>query len=226
MLSTLVNELANLLFPTHCVGCETPATYCCDTCLQKLPDAPASPDRTILALFDYRDRRVKRLIWLLKYRGGRAVAKILADALYDRVLDEVVEIEMFQPTGDPWLLIPIPLSPQKRRHRGFNQTEEIAKHLLRRNSRNFERGQSKGLASFDLLKRVRDERSQMSIKERAERWANIEDAFQVTDSQAVAGRHILLIDDVTTTGATLSEARRVLHAAGARQVFAVAVAHG
>ncbi len=219
MLSTLVNELTNLLFPIHCVGCELPATYCCEACLRKLPAAPASPDRAILALFDYRDRRVKRLIWLLKYRGGRAVAKILADALYDRVLDEVVEIEMFHPTGDPWLLVPIPLSPQKRRQRGFNQTEEIAKHLLRRNSRNFERG-------FDLLKRVHDERSQMSIKERAERWANIEDAFQVVAKKAVAGRHLLLLDDVTTTGATLSEARRALHAAGARQVLAVAIAHG
>lgn len=219
MLSTPVNWLINVLFPIHCVGCDAPQTYCCQNCLAKLPSATAPADRSIIALFDYHDARVKRLIWLLKYRGGREIAKILAAALYDKILDEIVEIEMFHPTGELWPIIPIPLSPKKRRARGFNQTEEIAKYLLRHNSRNFKSG-------FDLLKRTDDKPSQMSIKNREERWRNIEDAFQVNDGAAISGRNILLLDDVTTTGATLSEARRVLHSAGARNVLAVAIAHG
>lgn len=174
----------------------------------------------MIALFDYHDPRVKKLIWFLKYRGGRGIAKLLAAALYERVLDEIVEIEMFRPAlEEPWLLVPIPLTRAKRHRRGYNQTEEIAKFLLRHNSRNFEPG-------FEILARTGERPSQMSIKDRTARWENIANAFVVPAGTLVRGRNILLIDDVTTTGATLSEARRALHTAGARMVLPAAIAHG
>lgn len=220
MLSTLLNGIIGLFFPAACVGCETPGTYCCSTCFEKLAPAATPSDRSLIALFNYHDLRVKKLIWLLKYRGGRDIARILAAPLYERVLDEIVEIEMFHPALDePWLIVPIPLTRGKLHRRGFNQTEEIAKCLLRHNSRNFEPG-------FEVLKRVADRRSQMSIKDRTARWENVGGAFAVPAADQVRGRNVLLIDDVTTTGATLSEARRVLHQAGARTILTAAIAHG
>lgn len=220
MLSTLLQFLAELCFPTQCVGCGQSGTYCCRTCLNKLPPARSPTDRNLLALFDYHDSRVKKLIWRLKYRGAREIAKIFATVLYERVLDEIVEIEMFRPALDnAWLVIPIPLTKTKRRRRGFNQTEEIAKHFLRHNTRNFE-------PAFDVLVRPQAGPSQMSIKERAARWLNVANAFRVAEPERVKGRDVLLIDDVTTTGATISEARRILHEAGARSILPAAIAHG
>lgn len=209
--------MINLIFPAHCISCGISKTYCCDQCLARLPNAKPAPGRNITALFDYNDKRVHQLIWLLKYRGVREIAKIFANAIYDRVLDDLSEMEMFGAAGDNWVVVPIPLSARKQRRRGFNQTEEIAKALLRLNSRNFEAG-------FDLLARVKDTQSQMSLGKRRERWENVADAFRVGEPDQVRGRNLLLLDDVSTTGATLTEARRVLNAAGARNITALAVA--
>ncbi len=175
-----------------------------------------------LALFSYDYEPVKRAIWLLKYRGVRHLGQIFGPAVYERLLEPLAEVAALYP-GDPpgggWLAVPIPLSSARLRKRGFNQAEILARALVACDPITFT------LAPM-LLAKITHTPTQVSIKDRRTRLANLAGAFTVHDVSKVAGRNIILIDDVITTGATMSEARRVLKQAGARRILGVALAHG
>lgn len=113
------------------------------------------------------------------------------------------------------LVVPVPLHPSKRRQRGFNQTTLLAEAAIRA-LRQLHPGWSLALAS-GVLVRQRATGSQAGLTPR-QRRLNVRNAFRVADSAAVAGRHILVIDDILTTGATVRSASRALVAAGAASV--------
>ena len=110
----------------------------------------------------------------------------------------------------------VPLFHARERERGYNQAALLAGALARRLDRPFHR---------KLVQRVRDTGTQthLTAKERA---SNVRDAFISSRAAAVAGRRVLLVDDVMTTGATVSECARALKSAGAREVLVVALARG
>jgi len=109
-------------------------------------------------------------------------------------------------------VVPVPLHASRVRYRGYNQSALLAAAFSRR----------MGYAYWeDALARSRKTRSQVGLSP-AERWANVWQAFSVRAS--VGGAHLLLVDDVMTTGSTLVEASRVLHAAGAGRVQALVLA--
>jgi ComF family protein len=109
-------------------------------------------------------------------------------------------------------LVPVPLAPARERERGFNQAALVADELARALGRPVRRR---------WLRRARPTRPQSDLSA-AERWANVRNAFQA--APAVAGHHVLVVDDVLTTGATAAECARALRAAGARAVSVVTVA--
>lgn len=207
----------NFLLPESCVGCGKSDIPLCETCIGKLPP-PQEWSGEAISLFDYRNDVVHKGIWLLKYRHSKSMGKIFGNLLYDRVLEELGDEGMLHNFTDP-LLIPIPLSKKRLRERGFNQSEVIAQEMSYR-----DRGQTFTLKP-SVLYRTRDTGSQVSIKDRAKRLENMRRCFAVNDKKKVAGRNIILIDDVTTTGATLQEAKRALMNAGARRVIGLTVAH-
>lgn len=220
MLQRLVNQILNLLLPAVCLACGRDGTYLCFECLGDLPRPDVEADETIIAAFDYSDQRVKKTVWLLKYRGVSSLAPVLARAIFDRASESLAEISAFFPSGsEPWLVIPIPLARGRRRRRGFNQAEELAKHFCVLSPADF-------VLEKQLLSKVRETRSQVEIKDRRRRLMNLRGAFALAAPECVRGRKILLVDDVITTGGTINEARKILQAAGARVVVAAAVAHG
>jgi ComF family protein len=107
------------------------------------------------------------------------------------------------------LVVPVPLHGRRRRQRGFNQAEELAKHL--------------GLEWRTVLRRTRATPSQTDLPA-ARRHANLKDAFALRRRERVAGLTVLLVDDVSTTGATLNACAAVLRQSGAREVRALTVA--
>ncbi|MES2190386.1 MAG: ComF family protein [Pseudomonadota bacterium] len=125
------------------------------------------------------------------------------------------ELEDLQP-GD--LIIPMPLSAERLQSRGFNQAWELASALARLSG-------SPASADARLLLRTRDTRPQTELKREA-RLANVKGAFQPDPLrlQAVAGKRIVLVDDVVTSGASIFTAARALRAAGAAHVTGVAIA--
>ena len=156
---------------------------------------------------------LRDLIHLLKYGGVRPAANVLGRMLADAIvlLDPVLGKE-------PIAAIPVPLHTSKRRERGFNQAELIAQAALKLNSV----GGRVSLAC-GVLERRRETKSQIGMTPH-QRRENMRGAFAVTLPQAVAGGEVLLVDDVYTTGATVSECARVLLRAGASRVWVATVA--
>jgi ComF family protein len=147
------------------------------------------------------------LVHELKYRGRRRVAARLAEELLaserTRTLLE----------GDA-LLVPVPLHPRRRRERGYNQSELLARELERRTGR--------VVAARSLVRRK--ETAPQTGLSAAERRRNVAGAFAVRHRGKVAGRVVVLVDDVWTTGATALECARILREAGAAEVRLLSVA--
>jgi ComF family protein len=148
------------------------------------------------------------LIHNLKFRGVRDAAKPLAELVAKYLTSIPVDLNDF-------LLIPIPLSRLRRNERGFNQTEEIARHLTRLVPLR---------TRTDILTRTRHTKPQTETADVAERRRNVLSCFSVAKPDAIAQKDILLLDDVATSGATLGEAARALKGAGARRIIGVTAA--
>jgi ComF family protein len=143
----------------------------------------------------------------LKFRGRRRAASQLAHRL-DR------ESRVREVLGGADVLVPVPLHPRRHRERGFNQAELLAAELGRR--------AAVPLAAGALVRRT-DTASQSGLTA-ARRRDNVAGAFAVRHRSRIAGRVVVLVDDVYTTGATARSCARALRAAGAREVRLLTVA--
>jgi ComF family protein len=241
------------LFPSDCRLCGTPLTnisrlpVClacletlprlegphCELCGERLPAAifaagsqedsrilcgmcrrATPPYERALAYGPY-DGGLRELIHLFKYDHVRPAANVLG-----RMLAEVVAelVEDAQP-GSP-LLVPVPLYKGKRWERGFNQSEEVARVVMKQPVI-----LAKGNITLALgaLTRIRETRSQTGLT-RHQRRENVRGAFAVPDPALVCDRNIVLVDDVFTTGTTVSECARTLKRAGAQTVLVGTIA--
>ncbi len=207
----------DFLFPQKCLNCGVRGVIICNKCLMSFPpplilNVPNS--RSTFAATSYDDEIVKKILWLLKYKGVRTLAKPLADLIFSRLRDEMPQL-LKNPEGI--VIIPIPLSPKRLKERGYNQAELIARSLSDKMSVRF---------LPDVLYKKKDTVSQVEIKDRKKRLENVKGVFAVKNPEAVKNKVVILIDDVTTTGATLNETSRVLKQSGAKKVVGVVVAKG
>jgi ComF family protein len=159
------------------------------------------------------DGGLRDLIHLLKYNGVRPAARVLG-----RMLAETWPMLESSFAGETVLVVPVPLYKGKRRQRGFNQSELIAGAALKLYSANGRLQLAPG-----LLLRARDTHSQIGLTSH-QRRENLRGAFAVARAEEVTGREVLLVDDVYTTGTTVSECSKVLRRAGAARVWVATVA--
>ncbi len=214
---SFIQSLFDLIFPERCVGCGCRETSLCDVCLQKIPKARKHDASWIHSLFSYKDSRMKKAMWLIKYKNRKRLAKTFGQALHDLMLEELSEYIQFE-RAPTVVFIPIPISRKRLQKRGYNQAELIASSvctLLNNPHITIEN---------NLLKKTNETKRQSHSKSRRERLKNIIGSFAVTERCDPRSIYIL-IDDVTTTGATLIEARKILKENGARKVKAYTVAH-
>lgn len=211
--------ILNLIFPSSCFVCGREGTELCLSCLADSPPAERECAEWIYPLYDYRNPNIKKAVWLLKYKNKRGIAITFAEAMYGRILEELGDIQAME-NFTRALLVPIPLSGARLRERRFNQTELMARTLvhLDENKKNFELADT-------VLKKPRETEHQAWIENKSQRMKNVTNSFAVQNSEKIKSRNIILLDDVTTTGATLSEAKKVLREAGARKVVAFTLAH-
>ena len=205
-LTELTDDFLSLLFPRLCHACGNHLLrnerVICTACYISIPRTGyhLMPDNPVAQLFWGRcyiekaaafsfyskGSRIRKLIHRLKYSGvkeighelGRIYAVTLLDSGFARGMD---------------LIIPVPLHPVRRRMRGFNQSECIAAGVSEVTS----------LAVNDKVLRRIVISSTQTNKSRFERWTNVEGIFSVEDREAVMGKHVLLVDDVITTGSTI-----------------------
>ena len=210
----VADRLLNLLFPPKCTLCagvlEKHETDFCRSCRM---DSPACTG--VHKKFSFLDSWVA--VWYYKgcireslhrYKFGR---RRHYAAAYGRMLAMKLTREF--PEGFD-VLTWVPISAQRLRERGFDQVELLAEFV----------GKELGMQPEKLLNKIRNNPPQSGISGEAERRANVLGAYRVTVPEMVRGKRILILDDVITTGATVSEAARMLLTAGARQVYCGAVA--
>jgi competence protein ComFC len=172
----------------------------------------------IYSILSYHHPLANSLIWEIKYRGNRNLARKAAELLYSELLEIISEMQLYSNFNSP-VLVPIPISKARMRERGFNQSVMIAEELIKICGNDF-----LTLEKYSLIK-TKDTMSQTKTKNRNERLKNLKDCFAVKNPETIKGKNIILLDDVTTTGATLSEAKKTLLKAGARKVIGVTLAH-
>jgi len=156
---------------------------------------------------------LRELIHLLKYNGVRPAANVLGRMLAEAIAELAPDF-----TADSITVIPVPLHRTKLRQREFNHAELIARAALKLNP-----ASGHLVLCAEVLERKRQTPSQTGLT-RHQRRENVRGAFGVAQPEAVKGREVLLVDDVYTTGATVSECARVLSRAGATKVWVATVA--
>ena len=232
----LIGAVASLLYPPACAICSANVPigeYLCAECDAKLVrivppfcakcSEPFSGAITSIFIcancghralhFDaavaaYRSRGIVRHILLeFKYRRQIHLRHLVARWLFASLDDERLRGRAFD------LIVPVPLHPARERERGFNQSALLAELLTAHLS----------IKAQPALERIRYTTTQTAF-DRAERMQNLHGAFRLRKKADVRHLRVLLIDDVLTTGSTLSECARVLKKAGARSVYAATAA--
>ncbi len=157
---------------------------------------------------------LREMVHLLKYERMRAVARPLGQMLAQTI--ETLQNE----TSKDLLVVAVPLFPSKERARGYNQTVLIADAALMELAKN--RPEWRLIAAHRVIRRVKDTRSQFELTPKGRR-RNLQGAFAIADDSTIAGREVLLVDDIYTTGATARACSRVLRQAGASKVWVATV---
>ena len=237
---TISDGFLNLFYPEECFICSSPVArrqdcgLCddcrravlnlriegarCPSCGAPLPgfaDGSASlclectrtpPPYSGARSFGYYSTEMRQAIHELKFEGRRPLAELFAPLLAE------VFFESWQ-RGDFDFITAVPLHSGRRRERGFNQAELLSRALAR----------MVGLPELPTLRRTTATQSQVGLSD-AQRLENVRNAFRCTNISRVAGKRILLIDDVMTTGATVASAAETLTDAGAEKVSVLTVA--
>jgi competence protein ComFC len=146
-------------------------------------------------------------------------------------MEELSELSMLENFTKP-ILIPIPLAKKRLRLRGYNQSELICQELIKVNNTRLSTSIDNGIdltLEKNILIKPKDTEHQARIRDRNLRLKNLSGSFTIKNIDKnkvlLKNRNIILVDDITTTGATLGEARKTLKQCGARKIIAFTIAH-
>lgn len=220
-IAEIARNIADLAYPPVCSGCKAPlesgrGSPVCMSCFDKIKPSRRSPESDPLRFsftFAYSacqyEGVMKELIHSFKYSRKTSLAKLFSNILL-KFISKHPEV-----TKDIDLVTFVPLRPNRLRERGFNQSKLLACGI----SGHF------GLKTEDLLEKAASTKHQNELT-REKRLVNLKGAFRAKQSPRIAGRRILLIDDVMTTGATFNECAKTLSEAGAAEVRCLALSRG
>lgn len=228
------NFILDILFPPHCISCQREGSYLCEDCqslieiLENL-HCPVCGKRLstinyitsgvcrkcgnktelngLYAATSYQNKIVRKLIDQFK---GTPLVKELAKPLANLI---ITHFQLLNQRFAGFVLIPVPLYKSRLKQRGFNQAEEISKELSK----------SLKLSTIsDVLIKIKKTLPGVGLSQE-ERKENIKGAFLVKNKDMIKNQKILLVDDIYTTGSTMSECARVLKTAGAKEIWGVVV---
>jgi competence protein ComFC len=222
---SIFDPIFELIFPARCVNCGRLGDFICPKCYAKVvpireqscpicnkisPQGKTCPrcrrktDLLSVTSCGYlKDPILKNIVTSYKYEKLSAMAPLLAKMLSAKIIEEKLKFDV---------LIPVAISRKRKAWRGFNQSELLAKELSKILDKPY----------TNALKKVKDTKTQVGLTRKG-RNKNLRNVFACIDS-SVVGKKVLLIDDVITTGATLTESARVLKSAGSQSVLGLTLA--
>jgi ComF family protein len=211
IISQTFSNCLKLLFPYHCYLCkiETKDTSLCKKCISSFTKAIDTPLPFITSIYSFKDERIKKSIHAVKYFHRK---DLIRDFTENGIVNK--NIESIEAADNP-ILIPVPTTLFRKLKRGYCHTEYIALTLGERLDYPI---------SLTTLKRRHFTRAQVGTK-RSDRINAQKGSFLIKDMRCIKNKTVILVDDVTTTGATLLEAKRVLLLSGAKNVLAITLAH-
>lgn len=170
----------------------------------------------IIPLFQYKDNRVKAIIWELKYKENTKPLPTIGQLIFDEIVNIISDIIMFNKNAE-FLLVPIPMTDKAKIERNYNQSELISKAILEHDTQRIL------IYAPQWLLKIKETPKQSHSESKEERMKNLENCFEANKN--ISGKYVFLIDDVVTTGSTLKEARKTLIEVGAEDVYAFTIAH-
>ena len=218
--------ILDLLFPINCLECNQEGKFICSSCFEKIPvnekevefNKDSDLDKLIIAS-DYSYTLVKQAIHRYKYDFVKELANPLGQLMVKKLNQENIKNS---------ILIPIPLHPKRLRWRGFNQADLLAQQI----------NQELNIPIINnLLIRSKYTQPQAKIENAQQRKENIKQAFALNSRNVLkndvlgtrtsfSGRSFILIDDISTTGATLKECAKILKSLKPKEICGLILAKG
>ncbi len=212
-LSSYIKDLSHLLFPHHCEGCGTDVLQneqqLCASCLHQLPETNYFDlagnhieqmfyGRMKLAhvgagYYFTKESLVQHLMHQLKYKGNKEVGTYLGRLIGHK-------LQASNRFDDIDVLVPMPLNPKREFRRGYNQATVICEGIAA--------VWQKPILKDVVIRNIFTETQ--THQDRVHRWQNMDGVFAVENEKAIKGKHVLLVDDIVTTGATLEACGRVI----------------
>ena len=202
-------KLAELEAEVHCGICAAPLPMAGSPCPYCMAKGPANFYR-VVRLGPFADP-LRHLIHQLKYHRRWGIGEDLADRLLGL---ERVKALLHETERENGVLVAVPLHWKRHFMRWYNQAEIVARRL----------GKQCGIRVVRPARRVKHTETQTHLHSRAQREANLRDAFALVDARSIAGKHVVLVDDVWTTGATMQAVARVLKKARPAGISAIVLA--
>lgn len=227
-LTTYIADFAHLIFPHNCEGCGTDAIqqhdFLCMKCIAQLPETgfeniDENPIEKIFygrlniqnataAFYFSKQSLIQHLLHQLKYRGNKEAGYFLGKMLG-------YQLSKSQKFKDIDTIIPLPLNPKKELKRGYNQAAIIAEGVISIFK--------KSLETKAVIRTVFTETQ--THQNRINRWKNMDGVFAVINPKAIEAKHVLLIDDIITTGATLDACGNTILKSGCKSLSIATIAY-
>jgi len=256
-LQNVWQKFLEIIFPEECLSCKQIGKTLCDICLEKISkDKPREIGLNwVMAPLNYQNLILRHSLFALKYHHNQSVVKYLVKMIIKNFLKFLQEniIEHNFQNLDNLLIIPIPISKQRHRERGYNQSEIIVQEILKQILEKYNLDFRNNLQN-DLLIKNKHTIKFAETHSHNEREELIKDVFSINQNlfaqkilipnqalekysaleimqkdlqEFLVNKKIILVDDIVTSGATFYEARRILiqHGAQKENIFAFAVAH-
>jgi ComF family protein len=217
----IFDSLLEIIYPPFCCHCGKFGNYLCPECFGLIKFYPLpleikveNPELDKLIAGAQYAEPLRSLIKKMKYGSAKDIGKVLGGMLWQTTHFPLVD-----------LITAVPLHPSRKNKRGFNQAEIIARELSRLSQ----------IPYREILIRTTNNKNQASIKDKEERLLNLENIFQLapkyenklkSNANQTLPQKILIIDDVTTTGATLNECAKVLKKHQVKKIIGLVIAHG
>lgn len=239
------NLLLDILFPPICLSCKidlvtnekenkickkcadsitSNSSFFCPVCENRVPEDKKTCHKDskflLAAATSYQTDAAKNLIWFLKYKKWQGLIKIMEPIIYKYLSNLNYDFSEF-------IVMPVPLHKDRLQQRGFNQSELIAE-IFCHSSAGLTTRKTNGSTTLttdcrlmtNSLLRNKPTKTQAELKNAEERSKNVKGCFALQNPEEIKNKNIVLVDDVFTTGSTISEAAETLKKSGARKIIA------